>query len=199
MKLKGPALALACCAGMATISASAEIVRVQGASAAAYTVQSPASAAAPADSAASVPMPGRIPEGLIVPGLQTPASTKDQLPRLDEAQAPWAEKPARASGNDAITWINGEPEQGWLRAAVAYAKENGLTMIIVALSLVAVAWLCSALITYLKLHAVQPHDVRRHRRRHRRSSEHRDGDHHRSDDKSVKRERRHRRHSRPPT
>jgi hypothetical protein len=87
-------------------------------------------------------------------------------------------------------WVDDAPEPSWFRVAVAYMRDDGLTLLIVVLILVGLGWLLWAITTYLRLSMAQSHAVRSRGRRRHRSHEHRSG-------ASTTREHRRRRHSRP--
>ena len=154
-----------------------------------------ASAAAASAASASELGPAPIPDELLGVGIVAPASTRDQTPGLDEKTAPWAPiDPRTAPAADGSVWVNGEPEVTWLRSVLNYLRDDGLTTVIVVLTLVGLVGLLYAIWSYLSLSLTRADEVRprRHRHRHRQShgSE-------RSDADSSTREHRRRRHSRP--
>lgn len=156
-----------------------------------------ASASAPAASASSASefTPTRIPEELLGAGPVGPASTRDQTPRLDEKNAPWAQNdPRTAPSADGTVWVNGEPEVTWMRSMLNHLRDDGLTALIVILTVVGLAWLLYAIWSYMRMSLTRADEVRPRRKRHRhsqsRSSE-------RSDGSSSTREHRRRRRSHP--
>lgn len=156
-----------------------------------------ASAPAPAASTASASEsgPARIPDALLGFGAVAPASTQDQISRLDEKSAPWAPiDPRTAPAADGSVWVNGEPEVTWLRSVLNYLRDDGLTTVIVVLTLVGLVWLLYAIWSYLSLSLTRADEVRPRRKRHRHRQSHGSE---RSEGESSTREHRRRRHSRP--
>lgn len=155
------------------------------------------SASDPAASAASAPEfgPVRIPDAFLGVGAVAPASTRDQMPHLDEKTAPWAPiDPRTAPAADGTVWVNGEPEVTGLRSVMNYLRDDGLTAVIVILSLVGLVWLLYAIWSYLRLSLTRADEVRPRRKRHRHRQSHGSE---RGEGESSTREHRRRRHSRP--